>query len=217
MSLPPWKRWLALLGLVLSACASPAPARVDDAGDREDVDAVASWEEARADPSCVVPLCDEERCALWRCQDVVEVEAHPVLLAFANGSLRPRPIPRAGGDVRWRSQGAGKPSSRFPGTTGTSAASTRPGCSSPRASAPGSRSRSTTSSRRRWPRGSSASPSTFTPSPFGCPGASTSGCTVAVREVANGMRHGISSSERTLTRPSRRSGASRASSCRVFG
>ncbi len=37
--------------------------------------AVSSWEEARADPSCVVPLCDEERCAVWRCRDVVEVEA----------------------------------------------------------------------------------------------------------------------------------------------
>ncbi|WP_309891422.1 hypothetical protein [Archangium sp.] len=33
-----------------------------------------SWEEGRADPSCVVPLCDEERCAIWRCRDVVEVE-----------------------------------------------------------------------------------------------------------------------------------------------
>jgi uncharacterized lipoprotein (TIGR02269 family) len=44
----------------------------------------------------VVPLCDEERCAFWRCQDVVEVEAHPVLLAFAHGSFRPPPNP-----TRW--------------------------------------------------------------------------------------------------------------------
>lgn len=31
----------------------------------------------------MVPLCDSERCAVWRCQDVGEVEAHPVLLAQA--------------------------------------------------------------------------------------------------------------------------------------
>ncbi|HZI03521.1 MAG TPA: hypothetical protein VEZ71_05835, partial [Archangium sp.] len=73
MNVPLWKRWLALLGLMLSACASSAPAVVGESV--EDVDPVASWEEARADPSCVVPLCDEERCAFWRCQDVVEVEA----------------------------------------------------------------------------------------------------------------------------------------------
>ncbi|WP_375769756.1 TIGR02269 family lipoprotein [Archangium gephyra] len=97
MSLTPWKRWLALLGLVLSACASPAPAVVDDAGPLEDVDAVASWEEARADPSCVVPLCEEERCALWRCQDVVEVEAHPVVLTRGTLNLRP-PV---GNPSRW--------------------------------------------------------------------------------------------------------------------
>jgi uncharacterized lipoprotein (TIGR02269 family) len=95
MSLPPWKRWLVLLGLVLSACASSAPGVVGESV--EDVEPVASWEEARADPSCVVPLCDEEeRCAFWRCQDVVEVEARPVLLAFAHGSLRPPPNP-----TRW--------------------------------------------------------------------------------------------------------------------
>ncbi|WP_375769754.1 hypothetical protein NR798_02390 [Archangium gephyra] len=40
MSLPPWKRWLALLGLVLSACASPAPGVMGES--IEDVDAVAS-------------------------------------------------------------------------------------------------------------------------------------------------------------------------------
>jgi hypothetical protein len=88
MNVPLWRRWLALLGVMLSACASSAPGVVG--GSVEDVDPVASWEEARADPSCVVPLCDEEeRCAFWRCQDVVEVEARPVLLAFAHGSLRP--------------------------------------------------------------------------------------------------------------------------------
>jgi uncharacterized lipoprotein (TIGR02269 family) len=72
---------LALLGVLLSGCVTSAP------DVREDVEAPevvsSSWEEARADPTCVVPLCDEERCAVWRCQDVVEVEAPAVVLAQA--------------------------------------------------------------------------------------------------------------------------------------
>jgi uncharacterized lipoprotein (TIGR02269 family) len=78
MSFPPLKSWLALLGVLLTACASSAPAvREDD----EALEPVSSWEEARADPSCVVPLCDGARCAVWRCRDVVETAAPRVLLA----------------------------------------------------------------------------------------------------------------------------------------
>ncbi|WNG62427.1 TIGR02269 family lipoprotein [Archangium gephyra] len=80
--------------MLLSACATTAAP--GESGFAEDVDPVASWEEAREDPSCVVPLCDGERCAFWRCEDVVEVEEHPVVLALANGSLRPPPNP-----TRW--------------------------------------------------------------------------------------------------------------------
>jgi uncharacterized lipoprotein (TIGR02269 family) len=65
-------RGLPLLVVLLTACATSTP--VVHEGD-EAPEAVSSWEEARADPSCVVPLCDEERCAVWRCRDVVEVEA----------------------------------------------------------------------------------------------------------------------------------------------
>ncbi|PTL85071.1 TIGR02269 family lipoprotein [Vitiosangium sp. GDMCC 1.1324] len=65
-------RWLALLGVLLAACAtSTTGVREDD----EAPEVVSSWEEAREDPSCVVPLCEGERCALWRCRDVVEVES----------------------------------------------------------------------------------------------------------------------------------------------
>jgi uncharacterized lipoprotein (TIGR02269 family) len=108
MNFPTPGKWLALLGLLLGACATSAPAAREDDETQEAVSA--SWEEARADPSCVVPLCDEERCALWRCQDVAEVEAHPVLLAQAMAPVRapfPQPAPtmrlapRVGNPLRW--------------------------------------------------------------------------------------------------------------------
>ncbi|MFL5353419.1 DUF2380 domain-containing protein, partial [Archangium sp.] len=81
MSPLPLPRSLALFCVLLSACATTQSA--GPAEDIEATDAVYSWEEARADPSCVVPLCDTERCALWRCRDVVEAHARPVLLAQA--------------------------------------------------------------------------------------------------------------------------------------
>jgi uncharacterized lipoprotein (TIGR02269 family) len=37
----------------------------------------------------VVPLCDEERCTLWRCQDVVEVDSPAVVLALSTQGFRP--------------------------------------------------------------------------------------------------------------------------------
>jgi len=81
MNLRAWTWGAALLGLLLTACATSTPSLRED--DLEAPDVVSSWEEARSDPSCVVPLCDEARCALWRCQDVVEVDERPVLLAQA--------------------------------------------------------------------------------------------------------------------------------------
>ena len=93
MSFPLLRTWVALLCVVLSACATSTSAV---SGDEEPLGSGASWEEAQADPSCVVPLCDEERCALWRCQDVVEAEAPPVRLAWAQGTRLPLPNP-----TRW--------------------------------------------------------------------------------------------------------------------
>ena len=90
-----FKGWLALLGVLLTACTTSAPS-VREAD--EALDAVSSWEETRADPSCVVPLCHEDRCAIWRCQDLVEVDSHSVLLA--RGSLGFRP-PLVGNPSRW--------------------------------------------------------------------------------------------------------------------
>jgi uncharacterized lipoprotein (TIGR02269 family) len=88
------QRGLALLGVLLAACVT-APPRVPEG------EAVSSWEEARADPSCVVPLCDETRCALWRCQDVVEVDGDSpsVIPARGPGVLRPPLV--VGNPQRW--------------------------------------------------------------------------------------------------------------------
>ncbi|HEX8440672.1 TIGR02269 family lipoprotein [Archangium sp.] len=88
MDLPAPGKWLVFFGLLLGACATSAPVVREDDETPEPVSA--SWEEARADPSCVVPLCRQERCALWRCQDVAAVDAHTVLLAQA---VAPTPAP----------------------------------------------------------------------------------------------------------------------------
>ncbi|PTL84765.1 TIGR02269 family lipoprotein [Vitiosangium sp. GDMCC 1.1324] len=96
MNRPSFRRGFALLCLLLSACASSTSSVREDG---ETLDAESSWEEARADPSCVVPLCDEARCAVWRCQDLVEVEdASTVVLARGPVGLRP---PLVGNPSRW--------------------------------------------------------------------------------------------------------------------
>ncbi len=87
MRFPLTGRWLALVGLLLGACVTSVPT-VREADETPET-VSASREEARADPSCLVPLCDEGRCALWRCQDVVEAEERPVLLAQALVPVRP--------------------------------------------------------------------------------------------------------------------------------
>jgi uncharacterized lipoprotein (TIGR02269 family) len=103
MSLLSSRNGLALLCVLLTACASSTPAVHDG---YETAEAVSSWEEARADPSCVVPLCDEERCAIWRCRDVVqvaapaEVEASPVVLAKGVPAVRPAPAFRPAPTLR---------------------------------------------------------------------------------------------------------------------
>jgi uncharacterized lipoprotein (TIGR02269 family) len=104
MRLPPAGRWFVLLAVLLSACASSAPVLREEGETLEEVSS--SWEEARADPSCVVPLCEGERCALWRCQDVVPVEDRPVLLAQAMPAPMVEPVPMlrtpgVGNPARW--------------------------------------------------------------------------------------------------------------------
>src|SRR5690349_19332218 len=106
----------ALFGLFLSACVTSAPA------EREDVEAPevvsSSWDEARADPTCVVPLCDEERCAIWRCQDVAEGEDHPVLLAQVvvpqTGTGLPMPLGPGPSASRWWGHPLAEPHSVAP-------------------------------------------------------------------------------------------------------
>ncbi|OJT23875.1 hypothetical protein BO221_18105 [Archangium sp. Cb G35] len=99
-------KWWALFGVMLSACVTSPPApREDD----EALDAVSSWEEVRADTSCVVPLCDEAGCAVWRCRDLEEVDPHPVLPALAHGALRPPPNP-----TRWWGRSLAAPGGKEP-------------------------------------------------------------------------------------------------------
>ncbi|WNG43447.1 TIGR02269 family lipoprotein [Archangium minus] len=100
LSLLPSIRWLALLCVLMAACATSAPGvREDD----ETPDAVSSWEEARADPSCVVPLCDEARCALWRCRDLVEVDDAPAPAVVLTRGPMPQAMrpPLVGSPSRW--------------------------------------------------------------------------------------------------------------------
>ena len=85
MSILTSARGIAVLGALLAACATRPITREDG----ESPDALSSWEKARADPTCVVPLCDEERCTLWRCQDVVEVDSPAVVLALSTQGFRP--------------------------------------------------------------------------------------------------------------------------------
>jgi uncharacterized lipoprotein (TIGR02269 family) len=97
MRTPPLARWLSLLGLLLAACATSAPVlREDD----EAPEVAASWEEARTDPSCVVPLCDEARCALWRCLDLEEDAPSVVLARGPMPAVGLRP-PLVGNPSRW--------------------------------------------------------------------------------------------------------------------
>jgi uncharacterized lipoprotein (TIGR02269 family) len=102
---------LALLGLLLTACSASSPAVREEAETPEVVSS--SWEEARADVTCLVPLCEEERCAIWRCQDVAEVEAWPVLLAQATvsppGLTFPTPLGPGPSASRWWGHPLGVP------------------------------------------------------------------------------------------------------------
>jgi uncharacterized lipoprotein (TIGR02269 family) len=87
---------LALLGVLLAACVTSTPGVRED---EEPLAPVASWEEAREDPSCVVPRCDQEHCALWRCVDLEEVDASSVVLARGPGVFRPPMV--VGRPSRW--------------------------------------------------------------------------------------------------------------------
>jgi uncharacterized lipoprotein (TIGR02269 family) len=101
---------LLLLGLLLVGCASaPATGRREAGAPGGEY----SWEEARADPSCVVPRCDEEGCALWRCGDLVEVVEGPgVVLARGPAVLRPPLV--VGNPRRWRGRSIAAPSNAEP-------------------------------------------------------------------------------------------------------
>ena len=93
MRLPCTPSLLVLLGLWLTACVASAPAVPEREAPWE---AEASWEEAREDVSCGVPVCEHGRCMLWRCRDLVPADAPSVVLARGTLSLRPPASP-----MRW--------------------------------------------------------------------------------------------------------------------
>ena len=93
MRRPYFPRPLALLSLVLAACVSSTPLGREEAL-RE---AVSSWEAAREDASCTVPVCDEARCALWRCADLAPVDVPAIVPTRGTLTLRPPP----GAPIRW--------------------------------------------------------------------------------------------------------------------
>jgi len=68
-------RWLVLLLFLITACASSAP---DVREDDESPGRINSWAEARAEPTCVVPLCDGDSCTL--CSALVGPSARRTLL-----------------------------------------------------------------------------------------------------------------------------------------
>ena len=83
----PWTRvaWLSLLGALWMGCGVSAPVvRQEEA----------SWAEARLDPACFIPVCDERRCALWRCRDLEEDKASLIVLTRGTPTARPPGVNR---------------------------------------------------------------------------------------------------------------------------
>ncbi len=111
MRLLPLTRGLSLLCVLLVACATPTSGVHED---DEAPEVVSSWEEARADPSCVVPLYDEEGCALWRCSDMVEVEASPSVVLVRGPMPQAMRPPLVANPSRWWGHTLAIPTPRDP-------------------------------------------------------------------------------------------------------
>jgi uncharacterized lipoprotein (TIGR02269 family) len=95
--------WGLLLCLVLTACAASEPAVHSSSSEAPDF--VASWVEAgegaeacEEGDTCVVLVCGEEACGLYRCEDTPWGSEEPVLLASRGGGSVPPGAPRR----RWR-------------------------------------------------------------------------------------------------------------------
>jgi uncharacterized lipoprotein (TIGR02269 family) len=80
-------RWILILsGLLLTHCAASNPV---SHGQEEARASGTSWAEIREDATCVVPICEEEKCALWRCLDIEATDLPTVVLARATPAVRP--------------------------------------------------------------------------------------------------------------------------------
>lgn len=78
-------RWLLVLcGLLLTHCAASTPS--------------SGGQEVQNESTCVVPLCESGRCALWRCLDVTAGDEPAVVLTRATPTVRP---PGVAAPQRW--------------------------------------------------------------------------------------------------------------------
>ncbi|MET0401096.1 MAG: TIGR02269 family lipoprotein [Cystobacter sp.] len=80
-------KWLLVLGgLLLTHCATSGSSSSTQGNGAE---AGTPWSEAQRELTCVIPVCEEEACSLWRCQDMAVADAPTVVLARATPTVRP--------------------------------------------------------------------------------------------------------------------------------
>ena len=163
-------KWL-LAAIALAACATTPNGR-EEAGCEVAAEAV-SAEEACAHPSTLVALCAGEQCGLYRCWEVKE-HLTPGRVVLARGGAVLLPRPPAGAQRYWGSAQELPQDLRPVFIIPTSSR----GCSGNGSTRKASTSTSTSSS---W-------------------GWKSTGASTVEPMGARGMRHGISSSKRTLVR-----------------
>jgi uncharacterized lipoprotein (TIGR02269 family) len=92
--------WL-LVSCALAACATTPVSEGESPGCEETAEAV-SFEEACADASSLVALCDGQQCGLYRCREVMEHLAVGQMVLTRGGAL-PLPSTQGGAQRYWGS------------------------------------------------------------------------------------------------------------------
>jgi uncharacterized lipoprotein (TIGR02269 family) len=104
------KAAIPCLLLLLAACAT---APVSGREDYEAPEKLTSWEQAQEDPSCVVLLCEEERCGLWRCGELRALTDEEVRAAEQARASQERQVVRTRGPLVLRPPVSWTNSSRY--------------------------------------------------------------------------------------------------------